>query len=92
MGMYDTVGEQGIQIKCTEQDGSHYTLHSKIRLNDGLYIGYEGYFIVKNQTIIFTGDEPFFTKWGHEIDKHELLDLYNPVSIAVKQLIRKEDI
>lgn len=89
MSVYDTVGEEGIQIKCSDLEGVHYKLYDKIILEDGLYIGYEGYFIVKNKVIIFIGHDHVYTKWGDIINRDEILDSYNPITETVDQITRK---
>jgi hypothetical protein len=83
MGMYDTVGKEQIQIKLLENTMEHYKEGSDIDLWDGLYIGYEGWFVVKDKKVIISGKD-IYTKWGDEKSTTEILDRDNPVCEVFK--------
>jgi len=84
MGVYDTVGEENIQIKCTlDPEMVHYDIGNSITLADGLYIGYEGWFVVKKQKVKMTGKK-VFDKWGNRLKHIDIINPSNPVVQAIK--------
>lgn len=86
MGIYDTVGKEGLQIKCIghlELTMKHYNVRDSISLNDGLYICYGGWFVVRNQKVLCTGKR-IFSKYGDEIDGDNIISELNPVSVRIK--------
>ncbi len=85
MGVYDTVGKNKIQIKCTpEPKGDHYDIGEHIQLKDGLYLGYEGWFIVQKSKVKYFGDK-IFTKWGDKINPKKVLDAFNEIAIICER-------
>ena len=91
MGLYDTVGKFGLQIKCIEHDEpimEHYNVGDEIPLWDGLFLCYGGWFVVKDSKVLATGEDTY-DKYGGEVDISEIVDRTNPVSIAVKSLVEK---
>lgn len=81
MGLFDEVC--GIQIKCTHDPIlKKYNLGDKIKLEDGIYLGYEGWFRILNGKITDTGKN-IFNKWGRLLSMEEILNLDNPVAWAV---------
>ena len=85
MGCYDFVGKEYIQIKLLNCEFIHYNVGDKIDLEDGLYIAYEGYFVVNDGKILIT-DNKIYDKWGGELTTSELIDKYNPLGILAKQI------
>lgn len=74
MGVYDIVC--GVQTKCTLNPClREYKIGDKIELRKGIYIGYEGWFRVKNNRIIDSGKN-IFTKWGDKIAPKKVMELY----------------
>ena len=86
MGTYDMVidKEKGIeiQIKLLDCGLNEYTTGDEIELPDGCYVGYEGYFVVKDRRIIFI-DNHLYDKYGNEIDTEEIIENVNPVAVAL---------
>ena len=82
MGVYDFVGD--IQVKCTpDQSFKEYKLGDLIELHSGIYIGYEGWFRVRDSKITDIG-ENIFDKWGNLLLLKDILDNYNPISEVLK--------
>ncbi len=81
MGIYDIVGiEENIQIKCTKDPCMGcYNLHDYIDLADALYVGYEGWFVVKDKRVSHIGVN-MFDKWGNKLSKKDILNPKNPIA------------
>lgn len=72
MGIYNTYGEKGIQLKVGELSMKHYNLGDKVEIPDGIYVGYGGVVVIKDQT--FIAEFPFVKdKWGGVITPREIL-------------------
>ena len=83
MGMYVFVGL--IQIKATTNPTMKvYRIGQNIDLTDGCYIGYEGAFIVSNNTIVAIAED-IYDKWGGLLSAKNLIGNNNPVSIAIDE-------
>jgi len=86
MGAYDIIGKTNIQIKLdTPCIGLVYNIGDEIPIPDGLYIGYEGYFIVENSIIIYEGKE-IFNKWGESLNFRDILDPGNHVCKCIDKI------
>ena len=82
MGVYDFVGN--IQIKCTpEPSFKNYKLDDNIELLDGIYIGYEGWFRVRNSKIVDIGKH-VYDKWGNLLLLENVLNTNSPIMEALK--------
>ena len=92
MGTYDMVidKEKGIeiQIKLLDCDFKEYAVGDKIALPDGCYLGYGGYFVVKDGRILFV-DNHLYDKYGGELDIEKIVDSVNPVALAVEKEKKK---
>jgi len=89
MSIYDTVTEKHVQIKCTPQPClHHYFAGEHIPLEDGLYIGYEGWFTVEKSKVKNYG-ERIYSKWGDIITLNEVLSPHNIIEKVLKE--RKGD-
>lgn len=85
MGVYDIVSKIRIQIKCTpEPKMTHYDIGDEISLKDGLYLGYEGWFVVKKKKVLNCGED-IYTKWGDKINPKKVLDPYNQIAIICER-------
>jgi len=85
MSIYDTVTEKKIQIKCTpEPCMHHYFVGDRIPLKDGLYLGNEGWFVVKKGRVINYGTK-IYTKWGDKITLKKVLSPYDIIEKVVKE-------
>lgn len=89
MGMYDTVGQNRIQVKVNA-DGKHVRVGDKIDLKDGLYICYEGYFVVDKGIVLCEGKNAF-TKWGDSLYTSDILYKYNPGVDAIEKLEKEKE-
>jgi len=80
MGIYDTVGDNHLQIKLFKDSSKHYAVGNRINALDGLYITYEGWFVVKDQTILTDGNL-ILDKYGNIITSQisDIIDSNNPV-------------
>ncbi len=79
---FDTVSELDIEIKCTEKPGkTHYDLGTAIPLDDGLYIGNEGWFVVYKEKVLISGNK-VYDKWGGERVCNDLIQNNNPISVT----------
>ncbi len=86
MGVYDTVGENQIQIKLFESSLHHFDIGDKIETQDGLYIGWEGWFVVEEGIIVKEG-ENIFNKWGNQLACGEIIKGKSEVLKAVNDVI-----
>lgn len=90
MGVYDTVGKEEIQIKCTPEPGmDRYNIGNEIPLRDGLYMGYEGWFVVRKKRVLNCGED-IYTKWGDKINLEKILDSYNKIAIMCENRNKKK--
>ena len=87
MGIYDTIGKNYLQIKCSPVlNMQHYKIGDTIEeLEDGLYLAYEGWFIVEDSKVKIEGIK-IFDKWGGGLDAGELINPGNPVTIFLDSL------
>ena len=86
MGIYDEVGKNYIQIKCTPDPSMyHYKIGDPVGLQDGLYIGYEGWFVVDKGKVEITGKD-IFDKWRDKLICGDIINPYSPVVQAIKEL------
>lgn len=90
MGVYDTYGEQGIQLKCgcDPMDPKDYKVGDETALCDGVYIGYEGVVVIDDGKVsrIFTS---LTDKWGGEINPEKIIEDKNPVAQALTNMENK---
>jgi hypothetical protein len=87
MGCYDTFGEQNIQLKNGECLLSHYHIGDDVALQDGIYVGYEGFAVVYHGRLVATfAENAMVDKWGNHIRLD--LDERNPITKIVKQTIK----
>lgn len=78
---FDTVSGLNIEIKCTENPGTmHYDLGTVIPLDDGLYIGNEGWFVAYNDKVLISGKK-IYDKWGCERVCNDMIQNKNPISV-----------
>lgn len=85
MGCYDTFGELGIQLKCTECLLDHFNVGDKVPLPDGIYVGYEGCVVVyQGEFVAELPLEEVRDKWGCPIEID--IDARNPISAVVKRI------
>ena len=93
MGLYDTVGDNHTQIKCIHHEEptmKHYPVGTEIPLPDGLYFGYEGWFIVLHGRVNNEGSLfDVRNKWGGQIVID--LDIANPVVGAIKDYYMEDE-
>jgi len=85
MGVYDTYGKSGVQIKAGNDGMSmnDFFVGDKVPLADGIYIGYEGTVVVKDEIFITEG---LFLKdkWGAILNSRSMIEDNNPISRYLK--------
>ena len=88
MGVYDTVGEDWIQIKCVPRSSmKHYNIGDIIPLDDSLYLCPDGWFVVKNSKVLCTGDRnTVVDKWGNLLDLEKTININNPISLVLEEI------
>lgn len=90
MGIYNTYGEQYIQLKCGDCDCSHYEIGSIVDIPDGVYIGYEGIVVVQNNRLVATfPPNSMYTKWGDDVTVD--LSQWSPTVAAMLQVKKELD-
>lgn len=88
MGVYDTYGELGAQLKCGDVSMEHYKVGDTVPLEDGVYLTYEGAIVIKDGRFIAESAR-VFDKYGGEVTYRDILDRRNPVVAALKPLIEE---
>lgn len=88
MGIYNTFGERGVQLKAEAYEDlqlKHYKLGDAVKLGDGIYVGYEGVVVILNGVFIaeFAG---VWDKWGGFVGLNNLLAERNPIGRAIAEL------
>lgn len=73
MGIYDVYGDLGIQMKITRGTMDIYKVGDKTPLADGIYLGREGAFAVKDGIVILEA-EFVYDKWGAPLDCNSIID------------------
>jgi len=84
MGLFDTVifkkskkEKIDIHFKNLESNMTIYEIGSDLKLNNGIYFGLEGCFVVYNNRIVASFDEEedvLFDKWDNKLDYPDLSD------------------
>ncbi len=73
MGIYNTYGDNGLQLKVGDPCLYHFDLGDKVDIPDGVYIEYGGVVVIKDG--IFIAEYPELTdKWGGVVTCDEILD------------------
>jgi hypothetical protein len=87
MGMYDTFGKEGIQLKNGLCEMDHYSEGDQVPgLTDGIYIGLEGAVVIRRGRVVCTFPIEFvYNKWGANVSIAE----QNPL-IPIIEKIREE--
>lgn len=89
MGSYDIYGD-GIQLKVGPCECDRYNAGDIVPIDDGVYVTPEGVVVVHGGRLlcaIVTSE--VVTKWGDVLNLHDLLDTYNPVAQAIRD-VKKE--
>ena len=90
MGMFDMVGMDNIQIKSTPvPEMKHYDVNDKIPIDDGLWIGFEGWFVVDEGRVMKVGSN-IYDKWGNRLDASTIIRGGNPFGVRRLDEIRQE--
>jgi len=64
MKIYDTYA--GVQVKIGTCEMNCYEIGDDVPLPDGVYVGYEGFFVVHNNKLLCLHSQ-ITTKWGEKI-------------------------
>ncbi len=86
MGAYDEVCD--IAVKCIPPECNFrtYTIGDPIDLESGLYIGYEGWFVVNKKNRVLACGKNIFNKWGGTISLDRILDPYSPILKVIEEV------
>ena len=70
MGVYNTYGENGLQLKVGDLCLKHFNIGDKVDINDGVYLEYGGVIVIKDG-VFMAEYENLIDKWGgiHETDE-----------------------
>ena len=89
MGCYDELG--GVQIKCGGCDMVCFKIGDKVDVTDGIYVGYEGAAVVKDNVLVAVF--PTLTdKWGGDIDPSDVLEGRNPIMNQAKEILKERGV
>ena len=73
MGIYNTYGKNGLQLKVGDCCLKHFEIGDKVDIKDGIYLEYGGVIVIKDG--IFIAEFKHLTdKWGGIIECNEILD------------------
>ncbi len=91
MGMYDTYGPDGFQLKVGPCLMVDYQIGDSVPIEDGVYIALEGVVVVIDGKLAATFNKAT-TKWGEELNISEIIndEKYHPVMRALNGLREKE--
>jgi hypothetical protein len=85
MGLYDTYGKIGLQVKCGGAFLNNYHVGNKTTLPDGIYVGYEGAIAIYKGK--FVAEAKCLTdKWGGYIPCRDIIGQRNPILKALEDL------
>ncbi|HUW13421.1 MAG TPA: hypothetical protein VM537_27105 [Anaerolineae bacterium] len=86
MGMYDTFGRQGAQLKCGRCEFKHYLIGDEVPISDGAYLDYGAVVVIKGGRLRAVVND-LYDKWGGTLDIGCLLEDGSPVAAAVKDAL-----
>lgn len=88
MGLYNTYGNRGTQLKVGDCEMKHYELGDIVDIPDGCYVGHEGVVVICGNTLL--AEFPDITdKWGGTITPREIIEERNPICQAIKEVEEK---
>ena len=85
MGIYDTYGDFGMQIKVGHVEMRSYKIGDKVPLHDGIFVAHEGAVVVKDG-IFIAEFRSLWSKWGDCINTEFLIERMNPLAIELEKL------
>jgi len=85
MGIYDTYGKQGVQLKVGDPSLDHFKEGDEVNIADGVYLGYEGAVVIVNGKLakVFSYLKD---KWGGKIRVRDIINPINPITQAVQSM------
>lgn len=88
MGIYDTYGKRGVQLKLGDPCLNHFKEGDEVNIADGVYLGYEGAVVIIDGKLakVFSYVKD---KWGGKIKVKDIIDPINPITQAVASLANK---
>jgi hypothetical protein len=87
MGVYDTFGKLGLQIKAGPCAMEDYKTGDKVPLPDGVYVANEGVMVVQNGIFIME-TERFFDKWGGILDPYKVINYVNSTDSDIDEMTK----
>lgn len=88
MGMYDTYGELGIQLKVGERALNDYQVGDAVQIPDGIYVGHTGAIVIKDGMFIVEFSH-LLSKWGDRLSPDEIILDYDFVKQTVAEMLRR---
>ena len=89
MGIYNTFGQKGVQLKVGKLQMAHYDIGNYVdKIKDGTYLAPDGAVTICGGKVVAIFDK-VHDKWGNELDLHEIVEKNNPIGIVVKELSKK---
>ena len=85
MGIYDTYGKQGVQLKVGDPSLDHFKEGDEVSIADGVYLGYEGAVVIVDGKLakVFSYLKD---KWGGKIRVRDIINPINPITQAVQSM------
>ena len=84
MGIYNTYGKNGLQLKVGDLCLKHFNIGDKVDINDGVYLEYDGVIVIKDG-IFIAEYKNLFDKWGGIHETNNFLDEHH----WIKKIKRK---
>jgi hypothetical protein len=85
MGIFDTYGKQGVQLKVGDPSLQYYKEGDEVGIADGVYLGYEGAVVILDGKLARVFDY-LKNKWGGKIKVKDIIDPVNPIKQALDAL------
>ena len=85
MGIYDTYGKQGVQLKVGDPSLNYFKEGDEVDIADGVYLGYEGAVVIIDGKLakVFNYVRD---KWGGKIKVKDIIDPINPITQALDSM------
>lgn len=78
MGVFNTFGENEIQIKLGDCELKHYNIGDEVDIPDGIYVGWEG-IVVIHEGKFLKDYACVFSKWGDPIISKNIISNINSI-------------
>jgi hypothetical protein len=85
MGIYDTYGRRGVQLKVGDPSLNHFKEGDEVNIADGVYLGYEGAVVIIDGKLAKVFNY-LKDKWGGKIRVKDIIDPANPIAQSIQSL------